>query len=504
MSKDLLEVVDAVANEKGVDREAVFAALETALAAAVRRSYDDRLDVRVSLDRTSGTYEAHRRWLVLPEGQELVDPEVEIALADARAKRPGVEPGEYVEEPLAVRNFGRIAAQAAKQVIVHKVREAERSQLVRVYKDRVGQLVTGTVKRVERGNVYLELNTGAEAIIPRTEMIPRQRVNLGDRLRGYLKAIDTEARGPQLIVSRTDTQLLVELFRLEVPEIAQGIIEIKAAARDPGQRAKIAVMSHDPRIEPEGACIGMRGSRVQAVTNELAGERIDIIAWDESLPQLVINAMKPAEVRKLTLDDATHSIEVAVDEDRLSLAIGRGGQNVRLASLLTGWQINVISVEQAEERQRQELEALQKLFTTQLNVDEDLAGALSEYLTTVEEVAYLPTAELLKIPGLDETLVEQLRERARDALLTQAIAQQEEESRLSQAGDLLEVEGLERSEALRLLDHDIKSREELAELAADELAEMLGVSVERAGALVMAARSVWFEAPAAAGEGGAS
>jgi N utilization substance protein A len=502
MSKDLLEVVDAVANEKGVEREAVFTALETALAAAVRRSYEDRLDVRVALDRTSGTYEAHRRWLVLPEGQEPLDPEIEIALADARAKRPDIEPGDYVEEPLAVRNFGRIAAQAAKQVIVHKVREAERSQLVRVYKDRVGQLVTGTVRRVERGNVYLELNTGAEAIVPRGEMIPRQRVNLGDRMRGYLKAIDTEARGPQLIVSRTDTQLLVELFRLEVPEIAQGIIEIKAAARDPGQRAKIAVLSHDPRIEPEGACIGMRGSRVQAVTNELAGERIDIVAWDESLPQFVINAMKPAEIRKLTLDEETHSIEVAVDEDRLSLAIGRGGQNVRLASLLTGWQINVISVEQAEERQRQELSELQTLFMTELNVDEDLAGALSEYLTTIEEVAYLPTAELLKIPGLDETLVEQLRSRARDALLTQAIAQQEEEARLAQAGDLAAVEGLKRSEALKLLDHDIKSREELAELAADELAEMLGISTERAAALVMAARSVWFAPPVAAGEAG--
>ncbi len=501
MSKDLLEVVDAVANEKGVEREAVFTALETALAAAVRRSYDDRLDVRVGLDRTSGTYEAYRRWLVLPEGQELLDPEIEAALEDARAKRPDLQPGDYLEEPLPVRNFGRIAAQAAKQVILHKVREAERSQLVRVYKDRVGQLVTGTVKRVERGNVYLELNTGAEAIVPRNEMIPRQRVNLGDRLRGYLKAIDTEARGPQLIVSRTDTQLLIELFRLEVPEIAQGIIEIRAAARDPGQRAKIAVVSHDPRIEPEGACIGMRGSRVQAVTNELAGERIDIIAWDESLPQFVINAMKPAEVRKLTLDDETHSIEVAVDEDRLSLAIGRGGQNVRLASLLTGWQINVISVEQSEERQRQELEEMQKVFMAQLNVDEDLAGALSEYLTTVEEVAYLPATELLKIPGLDETLVEQLRGRARDALLTQAIAQQEEETRLAQAGDLLEVDGLGRAEALRLLDHDIKGREELAELAADELAEILGVSAERAAALVMAARAVWFEAPATAGEG---
>lgn len=501
MSKDLLEVVDAVANEKGVEREAVFTALETALAAAVRRSYGDRLDVRVALDRTSGTYEAYRRWLVLPDDQELLDPELEIPLAAARAKRPGIEAGEYFEEVLAVRNFGRIAAQAAKQVILHKVREAERNQLVRIYKDRVGQLVTGVVKRVERGNVYLELNTGAEAIIPRSEMIPRQRVNLGDRLRGYLKTIDTEARGPQLIVSRTDTQLLVELFRLEVPEIAQGIIEIKAAARDPGQRAKIAVVSHDPRIEPEGACIGMRGSRVQAVTNELAGERIDIIAWNESLPQFVINAMKPAEVRKLTLDDETHSIEVAVDEDRLSLAIGRGGQNVRLASLLTGWQINVTSVEQAEEHQRRELEELQKLFMTHLNVDEDLAAALSEYLGSIEEVAYLPTAELLKIPGLDEKLVEEMRGRARDALLTQAIAQQEEEARLSQAGDLLEVEGLARTEALTLLDHDIKSREELAELAADEAAEILGVTPERAAALVMAARAAWFESPAAA-EGG--
>lgn len=499
MSKDILEVVDAVANEKGVEREAVIAALETALAAAVRRSYDDRLDARVHLDRTSGNFDAFRRWLVLPEGQEPADPELEIGLEAARAKNPALAPGDYLEAPLEVRNFGRIAAQVAKQVIMHKVREAERSQLVRLYKDRVGQLVTGTVRRVERGNVYLELNTGAEAIIPRSEMIPRQRVNIGDRLRGYLKAIDPEARGPQLIVSRTDTQLLVELFRLEVPEIAQGIIEIKAAARDPGQRAKIAVMSHDPRIEPEGACIGMRGSRVQAVTNELAGERIDIIAWDESLPQFVINAMKPAEVRKLTLDDETRSIEVAVDEDRLSLAIGRGGQNVRLASLLTGWQINVISVEQAEERQRRELEELQRFFMAQLNVDEDLAGALAEYLTTIEEVAYLPTTELLKIPGLDEGLVEELRGRARDALLTQAIAQQEEEARLAQAGDLRDVEGLDTARILRLLDHDIKSREELAELSADELAEILGVAPAEAGAIVMAARAVWFRAAADGG-----
>lgn len=499
MSKDILDVVDAVANEKGVEREAVFTALETALAAAVRRSYDDRFDVRVEIDRTSGTYQAYRRWLVLPEHESPSDPDAEIGLADARAKRPGLTPGDHLEEPLEVRNFGRIAAQIAKQVIVHKVREAERSQLVRLYKDRVGQLVTGIVRRVERGNVYLELNTGVEAIIPRNEMIPRQRVNIGDRLRGYLKAIDPEARGPQLIVSRTDIQLLVELFRLEVPEIAQGIIEIKAAARDPGLRAKIAVMSHDPRIEPEGACIGMRGSRVQAVTNELAGERIDIVAWDESLPQFVINAMKPAEVRKLTLDDETHSIEVAVDADRLSLAIGRGGQNVRLASQLTGWQINVISVEESEERLRRELEELRNLFMSQLHVDEELANTLGEYLTTIEEVAYLPTAELLKIPGLDEALVEELRGRARDALLTQAIARQEEDTRLRQAGDLLDVEGLERAQALRLLDHDIRSREELAELSADELAEILAISTDDAARLIMAARAVWFEAPSAQG-----
>jgi N utilization substance protein A len=494
MNKQILEVVEAVSNEKGVAREIIFEALEAALASATRRKHGDDIEVRVEIDRKTGEYKTFRRWKVFADDStELEFPERELRLDDAKDVDPKAEIGGFVEVPMESVAFGRIAAQTAKQVIVQKVREAERAQVVDEYKDRVGSLVSGIVKRVDRHGVYVDLGGNAEGFVPREHMIPRELVRPQDRLKALLREVRSEARGPQLFLSRTSPDFLIELFKLEVPEVGQGLIQILGAARDPGARAKIAVKSLDPRIDPVGACVGMRGSRVQAVSNEIAGERVDIIPWVENQAQFVVNAMQPAEVTSIVMDEDAHSMDIAVTEDRLSQAIGRGGQNVRLASELTGWRLNVMSEQQAAERSDEEAGALREMFKTQLDVDDDIANVLvQEGFSTIEEVAYVPTSELLGIEEFDEEMVEELRNRARDVLLTQAIASEEKIDESGPAEDLLALDGMDKELAYELASRGIRTRDELAEQSLDELGEVPGLDPERAGQLIMAARAHWF------------
>ncbi len=493
MSKELLLVVDAVANEKGVPKEVIFDAMEAALASAAKKRYpEEDMLARVSIDRESGEYETFRRWEVVADDAVMESPDWQVRLMDAVDIKPDCEVSEYIEEQIENAEFGRIAAQAAKQVIVQRVREAERAQIVEAYADRVGELITGIVKRVERGNLYIDLGGNAEAFISRDKSIPREAVRAGDRVRGYLYEVRTEPRGPQLFMSRTAPEFMIELFKLEVPEVGQGLVEIKACARDAGDRAKIAVLAHDHRTDPIGACIGMRGSRVQAVSNELNGERIDIVLWNDNHAQFVINAMAPAEVQSIIVDEEKHSMDIAVAEDKLSQAIGRGGQNVRLASKLTGWQLNVMTADQVREKSESEQETARILFVDKLEVDNEIAQILvQEGFSTVEEIAYVPSAELLAIDGFDEDIVEELRARARDALLTDALAVEEGIEEHAPADDLLEVESMDESLAYELAQHGIVTRENLADLATDELIELAieGVDEERAAALIMAARS---------------
>ncbi|MGX2039805.1 transcription termination factor NusA [Methylocaldum sp. MU1018] len=496
-NKEILLVVDVVSNEKDIDKEVIFGAIEDALRTATIKRHDNEIDVRVAIDRKTGDYETFRRWLVVDFNEDfesgVENPDVEISLDEARKSRPDVQVGEYVEKPIESIEFGRIAAQTAKQVIVQRVRDAERRKVVDAYKNRVGELLTGVVKRVERGNVYLDLGGNVEAFIPRDEMIPREAVRSGDRLRGYLKAVRPEARGPQLFVSRTAAELLVALFRLEVPEVSEGIIEIKGAARDPGVRAKVAVKSNDPRLDPVGACVGMRGSRVQAVSNELAGERVDIILWNENEAQFVINAMSPAEIVSIVVDEDKHSMDVAVADENLSQAIGRGGQNVRLASELTGWTLNVMGASQAEAKNELETAKLMQSFMEQLDVDESVAEILvREGFSTVEELAYVPAKELLEVEEFDEEIVEELRNRARDALLIKAIASEEEFESSEPSKELLEMEGMDRELAYRLAAQGVRTIEDLAEQSVDELLEIEGMDEARAARLIMTARSPWF------------
>jgi len=497
MNKEILLVVDAVSNEKGVDKAVIFEAIEAALAKVARNNHGGDIDARVSINRESGAYETFRRWQVVPDEDseefEFETEERQIRLSDAKEQNPDLEVGDYIEEPMANPEFGRIAAQTAKQVIVQKVREAERAQVVEAYKDRVGELVNGVVKRVERGNVFLDLGANAEAIITRDKMIPRESVRVGDRLRGYLFDVRSEQRGPQLFVSRTAPEFLIELFKLEVPEIGQGLIDIIGAARDPGMRAKIAVRSNDARTDPIGACVGMRGSRVQAVSNELSGERVDIILHDENPAQFVINAMAPADVVSIVVDEENKSMDLAVEEESLSKAIGKGGQNVRLASELSGWELNVMSIEQAEEKTEAEAEKARQHFMDKLDVDEEVANILvQEGFASVEEVAYVPTTELVGIEEFDESIVNELRQRARDALLTQLIAAEEELDENAPAEDLLALEGMDEKLAYALAAKGVRTQEELAELSVDELMEFEGMDEERAGALIMKAREPWF------------
>lgn len=491
MSKEILLVVEAVSNEKNVDKDIIFDALEAALATATKKRYEGDIEARVSIDRDTGDYATFRRWQVIADEEPLEFPEHQLYYHEAIQKIPQIEIGGYIEEPLESVAFGRIAAQTAKQVIVQKVREAERAQVVDAYKDRIGELVTGVVKRVERGNIILDLGGNAEALISREDMIPRENVRNGDRLRGYLRDVRPETRGPQLFVSRTAPELLIALFKLEVPEAGEGLIEIVSAARDPGSRAKIAVKTNDPRIDPIGACVGMRGSRVQAVSNELSGERIDIILWDDNPAQFVINAMSPAEVKSIVVDEDSHSMDIAVAEDNLSQAIGRGGQNVRLASQLTGWELNVMSESQAEAKSESETESLKTGFMEQLDVDEEVANILvQEGFSSVEEIAYVPVQELVAIEEFDEEIVEELRRRARDVLLTRAIAK--EETQAEPAQDLLEMKGMDRALAYRLAEHGVITREDLAEKAVDELLEVEDMDEQRASELIMTAREPWF------------
>jgi len=496
MNKEILMVVDAVSNEKGVEKEIIFEALEAALASAARKKHSETWDVRVAINRKTGDYETFRRWKVFADdSREIENVDAEIRLEDALDLDKNAVVGGFVEEPMESAAFGRIAAQQAKQVIVQKVREAERAQVVDAYQDRVGTMVSGLVKRVDRNGLYIDLGSNAEGFVPRTDMIPREQAKPQDRVKAYLKEVRSEPRGPQLFLTRTAPEFLIELFKLEVPEVGQGLIEILGAARDPGVRAKIAVRSNDPRIDPVGACVGMRGSRVQAVSNEVSGERVDIIPFDENPAQFVINAMSPAEVMSIVVDEEAHSIDIAVAEDKLSQAIGRGGQNIRLASQLTGWELNVMTESDAEAKSDTESRDLVQTFMKQLDVGEDVATILvQEGFSTVEEVAYVPQSELIAIAEFDETIVKELRNRARDVLLTQAIASEETLDQAMPADDLLTMTGMSPDLALALARRGVRTREDLADQAVDDLSDIDGLSAEEAGKLIMTAREPWFEA----------
>ncbi|CAK0764805.1 transcription termination/antitermination protein NusA [Gammaproteobacteria bacterium] len=492
MNKDILLVVEAVCNEKGIAKDAIFQAVESALAMATKKGKIADIDVRVAIDRNTGDYNTFRRWLVVSDTEQLDNPAIQMRLSLARDRDPTVEVRGYVEEPMESVPFGRIGAQAAKQVIVQKVREAERAQLFESYQRRVGQLVTGVVKRVDRNGVILDLGGNTEAFIDRSDLIPREAIRNGDRVRGYLKEVRSDTRGPQLFVSRTAPELLIELFKLEVPEAGEGLIEIMGAARDPGLRAKIAVHSRESRVDSVGACVGMRGSRVQAVSNELTGERIDIIPWDPNPAQFVIKAMSPAEVTSIMVDEDSHSMDVAVPEAQLAQAIGRNGQNVRLASQLTGWELNVMTETQAVEKNEKETKNLQCLFMDTLEIDEDLATVLvQEGFSTLEEVAYVPAHEMLQIEGMEQQLVDDLRNRARDILLTRAIAS-EEHIEPEPSSDLLAMQGMDPPLVEALTARGIKTMEELAELAVDDLTDIENVDRARAANLIMTARVPWF------------
>lgn len=493
MSKEILYVVDAVSNEKSVSKDLIFEAVETALAMATRKRFGMHMDVRVSVDRETGDYSTFRRWLVIDdEDPEFESPERQILLSYATAKEGAPEDiavGDYVEEPIDSVEFGRIAAQTAKQVIVSKVREAERERVVAGYRDRVGELLMGTIKRVDRKGVFLDLGENAEALIPREEMIPREMTHNGTRMRGYLKEIRQEPRGPMIILSRTDINFLTELMKLEVPEISQEMIDIMGAARDPGARAKVAVRANLPNVDPVGACVGMRGSRIQTVTTELNGERVDIVLWDEDIATYVMNAMAPAEVLSIVVDEDNQSMDIGVDQDRLSQAIGKGGQNVRLASELTGWTLNVMSVEDAEAKTLAEQQAILELFSDKLDVEEDVAMILvEEGFSTLEEVAYVAREEFLEIEAFDEEIIDELRNRARTALLTEAIVQDAP----IPADDLLNMEGMDKELAYVLAAREVRTMEDLAEQAVDELLDIEGMDEERAAALIMTARAPWF------------
>jgi N utilization substance protein A len=489
MSRELLLLVDALAREKNVPRDIVFGALEMALASATKKRTNDEADVRVDIDRETGEYESFRRWLVVPDGT-VENPEQQIDLTDAQKQIPDIALEEFVEEELEPIDFGRIGAQAAKQVILQKIRDAEREQLLNDFLDRKEFLVSGTVKRMERGSAIIEAGR-IEALLPRDQMIPKENLRPGDRVRAWLMKIDRQARGPQLILSRTAPEFIMKLFELEVPEIEDGLLEIKAAARDSGMRAKIAVKSNDPRVDPIGTCVGMRGSRVTAVTNELSGERVDIILWSADPAQFVIGALAPAEVQSIVVDEEKHAMDVVVDEDNLAIAIGRGGQNVRLASELTGWTINLMTIEESQQRSETEHSSIRSLFMEKLDVDEEVANILiEEGFSTLEEIAYVPLAEMLEIESFDEATVTELRERARNVLLTEAIVDEEQLEKV--ADDLLSLEGMDKPLAAKLAKNGITDRDSLADLATDELIEMTGIDAARATALITVARAHWF------------
>ncbi|ALU44730.1 MULTISPECIES: transcription termination factor NusA [Pseudoalteromonas] len=496
MAKEILLVAEAVSNEKAVPREKIFEALEFALATATKKKHDGEIEVRVSIDRKTGEYDTFRRWMVVnpQEDGSLENPYAEITFEAAQVEEPDIQLGDFVEEQIESIQFDRITTQMAKQVIVQKVREAERALIVDAYKDQEGELVTGVVKKASRDTVVLDLGNNAEAVIYREDMLPRESFRPGDRVRGLLYAVKPEARGAQLFVTRSKPEMLMELFRIEVPEIGEEMIELKGAARDPGSRAKIAVKSNDKRIDPVGACVGMRGARVQAVSTELGGERVDIVLYDDNPAQFVINAMAPAEVASIVMDEDTRTMEIAVEADNLAQAIGRNGQNVRLASQLTGWELNVMTVEDMERKSAEESDKLINLFTEALDIDDDFATLLiNEGFSTLEEVAYVPVAEFLEINGLDEDTVEELRKRAKDALTTKALRDEESLEGAEPADDLLNLEGLDRHLAFVMASKGVITLEDLAEQGIDELVEITELSEQQAGDFIMAARNIcWF------------
>ncbi|MDH4394829.1 MAG: transcription termination factor NusA [Limnobacter sp.] len=489
MSRELLLLVDALAREKNVDKDIVFGALEMALASATKKRFDEEVDVRVDIDRDTGAYDTFRRWEVVSE-EDFYDPAYQMVVERAVEHIDDPKIGDIVEEELEPVEFGRIGAQAAKQVILQRVRDAEREQILNDFLDRGDKIVIGQVKRMERGDAIVESGR-IEARLPRDQMIPRESMRPGDRVRAFLWKVDRNARGQQVILSRTSPEFIKALFAMEVPEIEQGYLEIKAASRDPGMRAKIAVLAHDRRIDPIGTCVGVRGSRVQAVTQELGGERVDIVLWSEDPAQFVIGALSPATVQSLVVDEEQHTMEVVVDEAELAQAIGRSGQNVRLATDLTGWQINIMTPEESAKRSEEEVGKLRTLFTEKLDIDGEVAEVLiSEGFTSLEEVAYVPLDEMLEIEAFDQDTIEELRTRARNALLTEAIAREE---KVEGATDLLSIEGVDNALIAKLTDAGITDRDGLAELAVDELVEISGISEERARDIIMKARAHWFE-----------
>jgi len=490
MSREILLLVDALAREKSVGREVVFEALEGALASAIKKRFEEDADIRVSVDRMSGEHEGFRRWLVVPDEAGLQEPAREEMFSDAKDTFPDLQVGEYIEEPLEPFEFGRIGAQAAKQAILQRIRDAEREQVLSDFLERGETIISGTIKRMDKGDVIIETGK-VEARLPRSEMIPKENLRIGDRVRSWVLRIDRAARGQQVILSRTSPEFIKELFENEVPEIEQGLLEIKGAARDPGVRAKIAVVAYDSRIDPIGTCVGMRGSRVTAVRNELGGEQVDIVLWSEDPAQFVIGALAPANIESIVVDEDRHAMDVVVDEENLPKAIGSRGQNVRLASDLTGWQINIMTPEESQNRQDLERTALRLTFVNKLDVDEEVADILiDEGFTGLEEIAYVPIAELQEIEAFDEDTINELRNRARNALLTEAIVQEE---RVESAQDLLHIEGISPELVAVLSEHGINTQDDLADLATDELAEMAGIDTEKAAAFIMAARARWFE-----------
>ncbi len=492
MNKEILMVAEAVSNEKGVSEDIIFEAIELALATATKKRYDEDADIEVRIDRKTGDYVTLRRWLVVPD-DEMALLGTQFTTEEAIEQDPNLKPGDVFQEEVENVGFGRIAAQTAKQVIVQRVRDAERAQVVELYRNRVGDLVAGTVKKVTRDNVIVDLGSNAEGLLPRDQLVGRETFRVNDRVRAILQEISAETRGPQLMLSRSCPEMLIELFKIEVPEIAEEVIQIRAAARDPGSRAKIAVKTNDQRIDPVGACVGMRGSRVQAVSNELDNERVDIILWDDNPAQLVINAMSPAEVESIVVDEDSNTMEVAVAADNLAQAIGRSGQNVRLASELTGWTINVMSTDEAAEKHEAEAGEVIQMFVEQLDIDDEVAEILvEEGFTTLEEVAYVPLEEMTAVEGFDEDIAEELRARAKDALLTQAIASEEQLGASEPAQDLLEMDGMDRHLAYVLASRAVITMEDLAELGVDELMDIPDMTEERAGELIMTARAPWF------------
>ncbi len=489
MSREVLLLVDALAREKNVEKDVVFAALELALGSATKKRFREDAGVRVAIDHETGGYQSFRRWQVV-EDDAVEDPACQISLSEAQKRDDKIQLEEFIEEPLEPIEFGRIGAQAAKQVIFQKIRDAEREQILNDFLERKEYMVTGTIKRMERGNAIIESGK-VEAALPREQMIPKENLRIGDRVRAYLSKVDRTARGPQLILSRIAPEFLMKLFELEVPEIEEGLLEVKSAARDPGSRAKIAVKSNDQRVDPIGTCVGMRGSRVQAVTSELAGERVDIILWSDDPATFVINALAPAEISSIVVDEEKHCMDIVVDEENLAQAIGRGGQNVRLASELTSWELNIMSMEESLAKNEEEISVIRELFMEKLDVDEEVADILAqESFTTLEEVAYVPLSEMLEIESLDEKTVNELRNRARNMLLTEAIVSEENVENMAE--DLRLLEGMDNETARELAARGIKTQEDLADLAVDDLVEMIEIDTERAKELIMTARAPWF------------